>query len=292
MRIGGVVSTDELDKQGERIVQSGLDFGPFLSQGWFNDNHGQKTTDVLGYPSEAKYVRKGERLPNGSTAEANGWWAEGYLLNTTEGRRVWDLCQAMTKGPRSLGFSIEGKVKNRSKKNNTIITQATVKNVAITHCPVNGGTEMHALVKALTAGSAIDSAGIGTGPGDGGALRRESLEGGAYDQQDDEEEETPETETLTGADGDDPNDGGWAGVNPHKTPITKAQEAPQGAIDEIDALDSWVPHLQAIATPRNRSTTLTKAEARIIVRSERPNLSTAAVDAIVTRSQNLSENRK
>ena len=60
MRVGGIVSTDDLDRQAEVVLQNNLDFTPFLSHGWYNDNHGQKTADVLGYPGDAKRVRKGE----------------------------------------------------------------------------------------------------------------------------------------------------------------------------------------------------------------------------------------
>ena len=274
MRIGGVVSTDALDKQGERLVQTGLDFAPFLAEGWFNDNHGQRTQDVLGYPTAAQFVRKGDRLPNGRSAASNGWWAEGYLLNTEEGRKVWGLCQAMAKSPRRLGFSIEGRVQARHPKDPTIVTRAMVKNVAVTHCPINTGTELNALVKALTAGGSVTNP--GATPGEGFALRAESLDTkGDRDGEDD-----LELENLTAGPGDDANNGGVAGTNPH---ISKADEPPPLDVELIDTVREWAPAVGRSLLSAAPSK-LTKSEARIIVRANHPKLSAAQVDALVARA--------
>jgi len=251
-----------LDKQGERIVQKGLDFEPFLDDGWFNDNHGQKTTDVLGYPTKAGFVKKGARLPNGRTAESNGWWAEGYLLNTSEGRRTWQLCQALGKSPRQLGFSIEGSVKQRSPANEAVITRAVVKNVAITHCPVNTGTSMHALAKALTASGSIGNP--GSAPGEGFALRRESMAQSLSAQEgSNAEDEDEEAEGLNVA-------------------VAKADPPVPGfeIMDEVSLINEWAPilhrQLQEMKPP-----ILSKAESRIIVSHRFPNLSLAEVDRII-----------
>lgn len=174
MRIGGIVSTDDMDLEGERLVQEGMDFAPFLDRGWFNDNHGSSSTDVLGYPTGAKYVKKGGRLPNGKVADRNGWWAEGYLLPTTKGRELWELTRALKGTPRGLGFSVEGGVVARDPKDRKTVARAVVAHVAITHCPVNTHTAMHALSKALSVGSAIASP--GAAPGAGFPLRTESLQ--------------------------------------------------------------------------------------------------------------------
>jgi hypothetical protein len=288
MRIGGIVTTDQLDKQGERIMQRGLDFKPFLTEGWFNDNHGQKTVDVLGYPTDAFYVRKGEMLPTGKAADRNGWWAEGYLLNTEQGRKTWQLCQALTKSPRRLGFSIEGKVGKRSKKDASVITSAIVKNVAITHCPVNTGTEMTALVKALQAGSAI--ANPGSAPGEGFALRPESLDKRLAVEEDDEDEYT-EAANLAEGDGDHPNNGGWAGLNPHRTKVRSPGEGQRVAkaeaaeefkiVDELDLIDEWAPVLNAQLKNLQPPARLSKAESRIIVSARFPDLTSSEIDAII-----------
>lgn len=187
MRIGGVVSTEALDKQKEVLVQEGLDFGPFLQSGWFNDNHSSSMTDVLGFPTDARLVKKGETLPNGKTAEATCWWAEGRLLNTARGRETWELVEAMEGTPRSLCFSVEGGIESRDPKNPGRVTKGTVEHVAITHVPVNPGTYLQAFAKALAAGTTI-GAPVGGTAGDGSPLRVESLDSGVAD----EDDEAPE----------------------------------------------------------------------------------------------------
>ena len=39
IKLRGIISTEHRDRQGEVILQRGLDFRPFLDYGWFNDNH-------------------------------------------------------------------------------------------------------------------------------------------------------------------------------------------------------------------------------------------------------------
>jgi len=135
-RIAGVISTEDLDKQGEVIIQKGLDLAPFLKEGWFNDNHSKKTADVLGYPEGVTQFAKGERLPDGNTAPTALTWAEGYLLDTPEASRIWDLGNALKKagGSRRLGFSIEGAVQKRTGPAGRVVAKALVRNVAITNC--------------------------------------------------------------------------------------------------------------------------------------------------------------
>ena len=156
MRIAGVISTEKLDKQGEVVIQKGLDFSPFLSHGWFNDNHKKGTDDVLGYPTSVSRFQKGEKLPDGTIATSNGTWAEGYLVNSNRGRSIWDLGMGLAKagGDRRLGFSIEGNVTKRSGPDRKTIAKATVTNTAITNCPVGMDTRLECLIKSLDAAEA------------------------------------------------------------------------------------------------------------------------------------------
>jgi hypothetical protein len=269
MRIGGIVSTGSLDRQQERVVQDGLNFSPFLQHGWFNDNHGQKTTDVLGYPTSAKRVAKGERLPNGRVSEHDGWWAEGYLVNTDEGRKVYALARSLNKSPsgRGLGFSIEGKVGKRDKRDNTKITSADVHNVAITHVPVNTDTSLAVLAKALIAGDSIDAPPVA--PGEGFPLRVESLDstlanttyGSADDEEDDEEYAAPWG----------PNGGLSKGPTP--TGLT--------TIDYIEylteALGDWEPS-------EPQAVSVSKAEASVIVASRFPHWTETQVTRFILKN--------
>jgi len=195
-RIGGLASVETKDRQDETILQRGLDFSDFLSNGWFNDNHSKNTTDILGYPETTKYVKKGAQLPNGKNAVADGHWVEGYLLNTEKADKVWELGQALQKTNRRLGFSVEGKIQKRIGPSNKTIAKALVRNVAITNCPVNTGATMEILAKSLEvventdkdelektmsmgpATPGVTPVGPCTGEGAGAILTPESLEHG------------------------------------------------------------------------------------------------------------------
>lgn len=268
MRIGGVVSTDEVDQENERIIQEGIDFRPFLSRGWFNDNHSKETAGVVGYPTDARYVRKGERLPNGKIAKRPGWWAEGYLLNTEKGREIWALTQALQNTPRKLGFSIEGKVVSRHPRDSKTVTKAEVRNVAVTHCPVNAGTELQALVKALAAGHAVGSSEIGTGPGDGAALRTESLDDDLFDQ------EWGELAHVAKGEEDDDEEVAKS-VEAHKA----SGEFTLTPMDEISWFESWADPMAEVRAPA-----LHEDEARLIVKSAMPHLTEDQVEQIINNA--------
>ncbi|MAD95968.1 MAG: hypothetical protein CMB99_01440 [Flavobacteriaceae bacterium] len=279
MRIGGICSTDELDQQDERVIQAGLDFSPFLDKGWYNDNHGAKTTDVLGYPTAAKLVQKGEMLPNGRSAKKRGWWTEGHLLNTKEGRKLWGLTQALAKTDRKLGFSIEGSVRKRDAMNPNVISRAVVKNVAITHCPVNTGTEMHALAKALTAGG--DVVNPGASPGQGFPLRTESLDPTLSDEENDGGDGDAETVKDTKG---HPVEGGLYAPDHDHDAVIKAEVDETFSLEpvtEVGLMHEWADTVSAAVQQTTRPSRLTKAEARIIVASRHPQLSAAQVDLIV-----------
>lgn len=159
-RIGGICSTDDLDRQAEKILQDGMDFDPFLKSGWFNDNHDPATDAVVGYPISAQYRSLGLR---------KGWHVEGYMLDGhPRADALWMLANALQKTDRRLGFSVEGGVTARDEKNPAIIRKAIVREVAITRCPVNTNTALQVLVKSLSAGS---TAPVPTSPvtGDGAA---------------------------------------------------------------------------------------------------------------------------
>lgn len=169
-RIGGICSTDDLDRQAERILQDGMDFAPFLKSGWFNDNHDPATDAVVGYPTKAEYRSLGLR---------KGWYVEGYMLDGhPRADALWMLANALQKTDRRLGFSVEGGVTSRDEKNPSIIRKAIVREVAITRCPVNTNTSLVVLAKSLSAGSAPVATAPASATGDGGArvMARRSVE--------------------------------------------------------------------------------------------------------------------
>lgn len=175
-RIGGIVSTDHLDRQQEKLIQEGLDFGPFLKSGWFNDNHGKDTGAAVGFPEIAEM----RDLPDGR----KGWYVEGYLLKGhTRADAIWDLATSLERSGsgRRLGYSVEGQILERDPSDPSTVRKAVVREVAITRCPVNDNTSLTTLAKSLSVGSGSTSGGV---PGDGGPLRVESLE--AKDPDEDE----------------------------------------------------------------------------------------------------------
>jgi hypothetical protein len=171
MRIRGIVSTDHLDSQAEVLLQEGLDFGPFLSKGWFNDNHSASTADVLGYPEIAEL----RDLGNGH----KGWYVEGYLIKGhRKAEDIFAMAKSLKGTSRKIGFSVEGSVTDRDPSDTSKVRKAVVRNVAITHCPVNDRTSMEALAKSLSAGTGPAPVNTQiTGDGAGAVLAPESLEG-------------------------------------------------------------------------------------------------------------------
>jgi hypothetical protein len=187
LRIRGIVSTEHRDKEGEIVLQDGLDFSEFLEEGYFNDNHSKGTGSgaVLGYPSSIKksVTRDGKKCHI----------VDGLLYKKVPAaREIHALGCAMQEDPakaRSLGFSLQGGIEDRSgprriakqQKDGSVVwvgdtvKKAVVRHVAITHCPVNPKTQMEALTKALMAGGAVEAP--AASPGEGFPLRTESLDG-------------------------------------------------------------------------------------------------------------------
>lgn len=168
MIIRGYASTPDSDRQGENLVQSGLDISEFLKHGYFNFDH--DNTHILGYPT------KNTRI------DSKGFYVEGKLLKGVPiAERMWNVAIALQKSnaPRRLGFSVEGKVLERVGNR---ITKAKIYNVAITPNPVNTHATWEAVVKSFTDCSSLEKAleaGYAVDPQsqvDGGAMRKESLD--------------------------------------------------------------------------------------------------------------------
>lgn len=171
-RIGGIISTESPDRQGEIVLQKGLDFNDFIKNGWFNDNHSKDTDGIVGYPEAVQFFQKGETLPNGKQAPSPGHWAEGYLLEGHDrAEKIWKLGKALQGTGRSLGYSVEGNIHRRigpktifkkSQKGGkgtwvgNTVAKATVRNVAVTNCPVNTETGLDMLTKSLQVAESAD----------------------------------------------------------------------------------------------------------------------------------------
>jgi hypothetical protein len=168
--IRGYASTPANDRQGESLVQKGLDISEFVNNGWLNYDHDNSI--ILGYPTAETHI------------DDHGLWVEGELLKGVPmADKLWDLAVALKKSnaPRKLGFSVEGKVLER--KGNSIL-KAKIYNCALTPNPVNTEATWDAVVKSFRPDADIDvskglEAGYAVTPEtqtNGGALRSESLD--------------------------------------------------------------------------------------------------------------------
>lgn len=156
-KIAGVISTDEIDLQGESVKQDGLDFSYFLKKGCFNYEHKAGAENMLGYPTKVRQ-RKGYTEVEGV-----------LLLDKPKAQDIYQTAQALRKAgrQRTLGFSIEGQVLERDSMKPQLVTKARVINCAITSNPINPNTSLE-LIKSIMAlkgvgyqtPSQIDSNGI------------------------------------------------------------------------------------------------------------------------------------
>ena len=128
--IQGIASTDARDLQGEVVVQDGIDFGYFLKNGYFNDDHKDGPEHKVGEPVKCRVTK-------------DGLWVKGFLYKSEKQQKAghyWDLIQAETAegdSQRSVGFSIQGKVLRRK---GNVIEKCWIQDVAITTAPINAKT--------------------------------------------------------------------------------------------------------------------------------------------------------
>lgn len=151
--VRGYASTENLDQQGEELLQDGLDFSPLLKSGFLNYDH-QAIPDIGGVrmPVIVGYPTKAERRDR-------GWWVEGELLKSEPNpsshqlkvaNELWELGLALQKsGRRSLAYSVEGSVIERR---GSKIVKAQVKHLAVTTKPVNADCTIEVFAKSFCCG--------------------------------------------------------------------------------------------------------------------------------------------
>jgi hypothetical protein len=176
-RIGGYCSTEHVDRQGEVVLQRGLEFDEFVKFGYFNDNHNQATAAVVGIPDKAEY------------RQGHGWYTEGRLLKGVKrADEIWELAKSLEPTERRLGFSIEGKVIERR---DNYIVKAKIRNVAVTNAPVNTSCSWSLLSKSFhpaVVEKALSAGGL-SGPGAGRVIIPQDLETGHYHKEKFEDED-------------------------------------------------------------------------------------------------------
>lgn len=246
-KIAGVASTEHRDQEGDVVMQDGLDWRPFLAYGFFNDNHSDGTCDVLGYPTKVYAMT----LRDGDR-RVKATAVEGFLFNTPAAERLAATAMAMEGTPRQFGLSVEGPPPQRDPVDKKLVVAGLVRNVAITNCPVNARTYVGVqLAKSLDAARRLagmrKAASAGHPGGDAGNLRPIM------------------PESL----------GGLAG----------------GFSLDVEALrrlcDDWAPANGGVSIPLSPPRSLTKAEAREVVRARFPGATPDLVERVIQFSHRL-----
>lgn len=143
VKIGGIISTDAKDQEGDILLQEGMDWSYFLDRGYFNYEHQQGPENILGVPDKVELVEM-----NGKKATK----VEGYLLmDTPKAKDVYQSIKAVAKAGlnRQIGFSVEGQVIERDLQNPKIVKRAKILNVSITAHPVNPDAKLELLARSL-----------------------------------------------------------------------------------------------------------------------------------------------
>jgi len=170
--IYGYASTPDTDVENEIILSNNLDISYFVEHGYFNWDHEHSPYAILGFPYKEKCV-----------VSDNGFYVEGELFkNRPYADEVWGLIKSIneSKAPRSLSFSIEGKILERE---DNVIKKAMITEVAVTPRPVNPNATLHALIKSFKQTNKAMEAGYEVDPSKmtgGGALRVESMDGALH----------------------------------------------------------------------------------------------------------------
>ncbi len=151
--VGGVISSQARDQQGEVILQDGVDWQYFLSKGHVNYEHLQGPDNVIGYPESIERVML-------QSEPATSF--KGYLYGHDErARRAYDTAVVMRKsgGARNLGFSVEGAVLAREGPDKKTIAKSRVLNVALTAHPVHPDARLEVLARSLLVADRLHKAG-------------------------------------------------------------------------------------------------------------------------------------
>lgn len=149
VKIGGIISTDNPDIQGDIIDQDGLDFSYFLKRGYINYEHKQGMDNIVGRPISVDKVNMGNSTATKVEAE--------LYMNLPLSQMVYKTMKDLKEAgdTRKLGFSIEGQVVARDKTNPKIIRKSRVLNVSVCALPVNSDATLELLARSMNMNTAI-----------------------------------------------------------------------------------------------------------------------------------------
>lgn len=136
MLIRGIMSSEAVDADGDVILQDGLDLDFFLAQGAITEEHPVGNTNYVGEP-----VQKSLTTIKGVKATQIDALLYSHIPRAVE---LWDQSVGMKKSgaSRSLGFSLEGKVKKARRANGAhgarrIVEKSWAHSSAISPVPKN-----------------------------------------------------------------------------------------------------------------------------------------------------------
>lgn len=138
-RIRGLASTASRDRQGEVILQDGIDLSPIdQGRGVLNWDHGKGPENTVG-------------LLDGYMKTGQGLVVEGRLFkNHSKAKAIHGIMSSLGKSDQGrMGMSVEGKILERTGDDGKVIKKCQINAVALTMNPVN--QESHAdLIKSMS----------------------------------------------------------------------------------------------------------------------------------------------
>ena len=139
-KVKGLASTQNIDQQGETIIQKGIDLTPIdQKRGILNWDHKKGPENTIG-------------TLEGYSMGKNGLYIEGNLFkNHSRAIAVKQIMDSLGEADRGrMGLSVEGQILERDPANPKIIKKCKINAVALTMNPVNSDTYA-GLVKSMTA---------------------------------------------------------------------------------------------------------------------------------------------
>ncbi len=129
LRVGGIVSTNAKDLDGEELSPEGFDLSLFKKNGYLTWNHGKNSSDFVGEPTKAEITKDNE------------FYIEGIVYKEKQqAKDIYNLAQILEKNPqykRKLGWSLEGVATERDLINPRKVKKALITHVTITAMPKN-----------------------------------------------------------------------------------------------------------------------------------------------------------
>lgn len=163
VRIGGIMSSESPDLQGDIVMQNGLDCRYWLKKGWLNWEHERGPEYIVGYPDKT-FPTKDEH-----GAAATGF--EAHLLLDEDHPHAMGAYRTMAAlrkagDHRRIGISIEGPPPMRSPNNRKVILKSIPMNASICSHPISPESRVELFCKAM----GLADIGVQTPASGGGSL--------------------------------------------------------------------------------------------------------------------------